>query len=261
MPDIDAWLQEMERLGLPTLLDNFCCEGGAAKGYAAAGFAVYGVDLFKHVNAKGKRVGFSQKRYPFPSHQGDAIAFIREHGHKFDARHASPPCQHATAGTRALDRSDYPALIEPTRQALIECGGPYVIENVEGADLIDPVTLCGTMFHLSAMDTDGTPLELWRHRNFETNWPLADRTEHMKCEHGWFSQQVAGCYGGARSDKHAARHERHGGYVPKSMRVLSDLMRIDWMTKGGMYQALPPIYTEFIGVHLRKHIEREAVAA
>lgn len=29
----------------PRLLDLFCCEGGAGKGYADAGFEVVGVDL------------------------------------------------------------------------------------------------------------------------------------------------------------------------------------------------------------------------
>ena len=223
-------------------------------GYHRAGFDVVGVDLFKHHNAKGQLVGFSQKRYPFPSHQGDALEFVRAHGADFDAIHASPPCQHASAGTRARDRSEYPALIEDTRAALVATDKPYVIENVEGSDLHDPVTLCGTMFGLTAIDTDGTPLELRRHRCFESNFAIPD---HMACEHGRYSKQVAGCYGGARSDKHEARHERHGGYVPKSKRVLSDLMRIDWMTKGGMYQALPPIYTEWVGCQLHQLLDRK----
>ena len=229
------------------LLDLFCCEGGAAMGYHRAGFDVFGVDLFKHRNDKGQRLGFSQKRYPFPSHQGDALEFVRAHGAEFDAIHASPPCQHASAGTRARDRSEYPALIGDTRAALIETGRPYVIENVEGSDLIDPVTLCGTMFGLTATDTDGTPLELWRHRCFESNVPL---TAPRPCSHGAYSPQVAGCYGGARSDKDEARNVRHGGYVPKDKGVLERLMRIDWMTKGGMYQALPPVYTEHLGHQL-----------
>ena len=48
----------------PKLLDLFCCEGGASKGYARAGFDVYGLDLFEK---------FTRARYPFPSHKGDAI--------------------------------------------------------------------------------------------------------------------------------------------------------------------------------------------
>jgi DNA (cytosine-5)-methyltransferase 1 len=51
-------------------------------------------------------------------------------------------------------------------------GLPYVIENVEGAALVDPVVLCGSMFDLGATTKDGTRFHLERHRKFETNWPL-----------------------------------------------------------------------------------------
>ena len=51
----------------PKLLDLFCCEGGASMGYHRAGFDVTGVDLFED---------YSQKRYPFPSYKGDALAVL-----------------------------------------------------------------------------------------------------------------------------------------------------------------------------------------
>lgn len=267
----------------PKLLDLYCCEGGASMGYHRAGFDVYGVDLFDQ---------FSQKRYPFPSYRGDAIETMQWlidgvpiwFGGKgdgpvlsltdFDAIAASPPCQHASAGTRAQDRSKYPRLIEPTRELLIQAGLPYVIENVKGADLIDPILLCGTMFGLSAIDDDGTPLEMWRHRLFESNIPLTTPERprrwalppyraadyvHAGCQHGWFSDQVAGSYGGARRDKDEARNVRHGGYVP-SKRVQQELLGIDWMTERGMHQSIPPAYTFSIGRQLIAHIESEAAA-
>jgi DNA (cytosine-5)-methyltransferase 1 len=242
-------------------------------GYHRAGFDVYGVDLFDQ---------FSQKRYPFPSHKGDAIAAMqwltegmpigfRDEGpglylDDFDAIAASPPCQHASAGTRAQDRSRYPRLIEPTRELLIQTGLPYVIENVKGADLRDPILLCGTMFELHATDDDGTPLEMWRHRLFESNVSLsaplwvdngwAASPAHL---HNWHSNQVAGSYGGARRNKHEARSVRHGGYVP-SKRVQQELLGIDWMTERGMHQSIPPVYTEHIGRQLLAHIESERAA-
>lgn len=246
MTKVETCVREHKR---PRLLDLFCCEGGAAMGYHEAGFDVFGVDLFEK---------FTQSRYPFPSAKCDAIAYVYAHGHEFDVIHASPPCWAYTAGTRALDRSRYPKLIPPTRAALRATRKPYVIENVEGAELVDPLVLCGTMFGLTTLDTDGTPLELWRHRQFESNIPLDAPCD---CQHHAFSPQVAGCYGGARSDKDEARNIRHGGYVPKDKRVLQDLMGIDWMTKAGMYQALPPVYTQHIGMQLLDHIQAKEAAA
>lgn len=226
------------------LLDLFCCEGGAAVGYAKCGFGVVGVDI----EAK------YAKRYPFEFHAADAIEFVKEHGHKFDAIHASPPCQHASAGTRALrsEGREYPELIEPTRAALIDTGRPYVIENVKGAALTDPVVLCGTMFGLTAIDDDGTPLEMWRHRYFESNVPIFEGV----CRHGRYAEQVAGSYGGARRDKDEARNVRHGGYVP-SVAVQQRLLCIDWMTQYGMYQSVPPVYAWHVGNYLRLWLDAE----
>jgi DNA (cytosine-5)-methyltransferase 1 len=231
-------------------------------GYAQAGFDVFGVDLFED---------YSQKRYPFPSHKGDAIEFLMAHGDEYDAIHASPPCQHASAGTRAQDRSKYPRLIEPVRELLQDLGRPFVIENVSGSNLINPVELCGCMFGLYAYDEDGLLLRMERTRLFETNFSLSTPlAKHVHDPDVW----VAGCYGGARKakvepgtplriaaplDRHAARYERGGGYVPRSKRVVEDLMGINWMTWKGLHQALPPVYTEWIGNQLMQHMTTAAV--
>jgi DNA (cytosine-5)-methyltransferase 1 len=66
------------------LLDLYCGQGGASKGYVDAGFTVVGVDLY------------AQPRYPYTFVQADAIDYLTEHGHKYDAIHASPPCQEVT---------------------------------------------------------------------------------------------------------------------------------------------------------------------
>lgn len=232
----------------PRLLDLFCCEGGAAAGYMAAGFDVHGVDLEPKY----------ERRYPSSFSADDALAYALRNGSTYDAIHASPPCQGysiATAGNAA--RSKHARLIAITRQVLDHIGKPYVIENVAQArsEMHDPMLLCGTMFGLSAVDDDGTPLEMWRHRLFESNVPLAPAGT---CDHGWHSPQVAGSYGGARRDKVEARSIRHGGYVP-AKHVQEKLLGIDWMTQFGLYQSLPPVYTQHVGMQLLSHIG--AVAA
>lgn len=223
------------------LLDLFCCEGGAGTGYAQAGFDVVGVDIAP------------QPRYPFEFHQADAIEYVRDHGHEFDAIHASPPCQ-AYSITKHSHDKEHPDLLEPTREALIATGLPYIIENVVGAPLIDPVLLCGTMFNLSAIDVDGEPLVLQRHRLFESNvWLMSAGG----CSHD--GRQVAGVYGGGRHRNVSDRDSpsRRGGYTPLGS-VRAELMDMPWATQHGLTQAIPPAYTEFLGRQLMAHLEQVA---
>src|SRR5262245_41316846 len=116
---------------MPRLADLFCGAGGAGMGYHRLGFEVVGVDIKPQPN------------YPFEFHQADALTFPLE---GFDAVHASPPCQHASALSVMANAGEYPDLIPPTRERLIASGLPYVIENVVGAVLIGPFTLCGASF-------------------------------------------------------------------------------------------------------------------
>lgn len=224
------------------IIDAFCGEAGAGEGYRRAGWEVVGVD-----NSPARL-----KNYPFESHCGDALEFILEHGHEFDAIHASPTCTGYSRGTAALpDRFErYDRLIPATRDAILSTGKPYIIENVADArpELRTPIMLCGRMFGLSATDTDGTPLVLDRHRLFESN-VLLMAPEHLPHDK---SVQVAGAYGGARSDKEAARKIRKGGYVPASVDVLRELLDTPWMTRKGCYLAIPPAYTEFLGEQLMR---------
>ena len=147
------------------LLDLFCGAGGAAMGYHRVGFdEIVGVDIAP------------QPRYPFEFVQADALEYVAEHGHDYDAFHASPPCQGYSIMHNLpwLRGREYPLLILPTIEMLEAIGKPYVVENVMGARHgsktlqkrgleahgLKAGWLCGTMF--------GLPF--YRHRLFATNW-------------------------------------------------------------------------------------------
>lgn len=229
----------------PILLDLFCCEGGAAKGYADAGYEVFGVDKAL------------QPLYPFWFHQGDAleVAEILLSGGEIEftkagagtrlltladlaAGHGSPPCQSFTAYRRrgAGVGDSYPNLIPETRSAFERMGIPYVIENVPGAPLESPVTLCGSSFGL----------DVRRHRLFESNVALMA----PPCDHAWQTPR----FPPATNRKNLRRTVEVGVWrIP--LDVQRRAMGIDWMSLRGLSEAIPPAMTEFIGRQLLAHIE------
>lgn len=249
--------------GRPRLLDLFRGEGGATQGYIDAGWDVTGVDI-KPLGHRGKGKFI----------QGDALAYLAAHGHEYDAIHASPPCQAysvATAGNPGA-RAKHKRMIAATRELLNLTGRIWVIENVEQArsQMVDPILLCGRMFALEAFDEDDMPLVLDRHRLFESNFPL-EAPVHQKHD----GRQVAGVYGGSRRakrevneslrsvaprDRYAARVERGGGYVPRSISVQQQLLGIDWMSVKGMQESIPPVYAQHVGTQLLAHLEQEVAA-
>lgn len=213
----------------PRLLDAFCCQGGASMGYNLAGFDVVGVDIAP------------QPGYPFTFVQGDAVQFIRDHGHEYDLIHGSPPCQDYS-NLNAYNHKDYPRLIEPTRAAMRAAGRPYVIENVEiaGRELINPITLCGAMFDLT----------VYRHRVFEADWGLT-APAHLA--------HVARCQrNGYLPTREKPFMSVHGGRHSRAWQnAACDAMGMPWIKvpAGGDIQhgiravceAIPPAYTEWIG--------------
>jgi DNA (cytosine-5)-methyltransferase 1 len=232
----------------PRLLDLFCCAGGAAKGYHDAGFEVVGVDLAPQPN------------YPYEFIQGDALDFLRRYlqaatmndvhevlkrkGWGIDAVHASPPCQHYCT-LAAQNKLDYPDLVGPTRELLLELGLPYVIENVTRAPLIDPVVLCGTMFG---------GLRVLRHRGFETNWPLA-QPFHPPGKHPLvFTHDKRKAHYGKLDQNTSFVQVTGGGNATLANKL--DAMGIDWMTNDEVYAAIPPAYTRYVGRRLKAHIEQ-----
>ncbi|MCX4987151.1 DNA methylase [Streptomyces sp. NBC_00572] len=219
-----------------TVLDACCCAGGAAMGWYLAGWDVVGVDLDEQPN------------YPFPFVRGDAIEYIRAHGHEYDMVHASWPCQYGAAITKGTNRhlrETYPDLIGPGREAMLAAGRPYVIEN---PDARPDVTLCGTMFGLPIL----------RHRKFEAEgwFPLAlPHTRHR------------GRVRGHRHGKHydgpyVAAYGRGGGKA--TVAEMQVAMQITWTdVRHELTEAIPPAYTRFLAEQAAEQIlaERMTVAA
>jgi DNA (cytosine-5)-methyltransferase 1 len=223
-------------------LDLFCGAGGAGMGYHRAGFDVVGVDIKP------------QPHYPFEFHRADALEYLAEYGREFDFIHASPPCQAFSAMTngRWQDRiKGHPDLIDPTRQLLVESGKPYVIENVIGSPLINPIMLCGTMFGLETENGN----QLRRHRLFETSFSVG---LVPPCRHNHFS--AIGVYGGGQHPRRQSHRRSHDRPMYAETPIDSDfgisarrkVMGIDWMSGKELNQSIPPAYTEFIGKIIRK---------
>jgi hypothetical protein len=208
------------------LLDLFCGAGGAAVGYARAGWSVTGVD-----NAP-------QPEYPFTFHQADARDYVAECWREFDAIHASPPCQaHSalTKGSGAARGYVYVDHIPETRRLLRATGLPTVIENVAGAPIRKDLMLCGELFGLDVI----------RHRYFELGgWECpqpahkAHRGRVSGLRHGtWYQGPYRAVYG-------------HGGGKGGASEWRA-AMGIDWMhNRRSLSEAIPPAYALYIGGHL-----------
>lgn len=210
----------------PKLLDLFCGAGGAAMGYHRAGFEVVGVDIKP------------QKNYPFEFVQADVMTIPwKALGKRFDAVHASPPCQAYSVMKSMNKTKDHPNLVPAVRDGLMLSGLPWVIENVPGAPLRTVIQLCGSMFDLRSSEDR----YLQRHRNFEASFMiLQPYCSHRGVAVGVYGHGQAGLLG-----------QRMRTAKAPEARVL---MGIDWATRDGMSQAIPPAYTEFIGKQLMEYL-------
>ena len=257
-------------------------------GYSRAGFDVYGVDIEP------------QPHFPFPFLQADAMAAMamllagealsfpdgrRLRLGDLGAISASPPCQGYSIMQNLpwIAKREYPLLILPLRELLLQTGKPYIIENVAGARFgakglqkrgltehgLQAGWLCGAMF--------GLPI--YRHRYFETNWfwPMPGHPKHRRTR-----QLVEQPYGTSRTPGQRGIHKpedvrkrtdnlvRGSALSDQAMgdtrrspgsgngvvggightagwRIAAEAMGIDWMTRAELTQAIPPAMTLWLG--------------
>lgn len=197
------------------MLDLFCGEGGASMGLANAGFEVHGVDIV------------DQPRYPFKFVKADALsADIRG----YDLVWASPPCQAYSRAQKIRGRK-HPNYIAAIRAKLVKTKKPYVIENVMGAPLKNPITLCGVMFGL----------ETYRHRLFECSFEIVP-PPHQTHFHAT-----------AKMGRPAKPHEyMHIVGNFSGVERARKIMQMPWASRDGLREAIPPAYSEYIAMAFLK---------
>ena len=200
----------------PKLLDLYCCGGGAGYGYEQAGFDVTGIDIEPQPKHRGKFI------------QADAIEYLKAHFHEYDVIHASPPCQAYSMASMQFRKAgkEYVDLIEVTRMELIKTGKPYIIENVPGSPLINPIELCGSMFGMRT----------YRHRLFESNMKL-QAPEHPK--------HIA-------PNAKMGRPVKDGEFIQyvghfSGVKLVQKMTGLHWLGQGELAQSIPPQYTKYIG--------------
>lgn len=210
--------------------DLFCGGGGAGIGIHRAGFDVEGWDIKQGLT------------YPFLRHICDALLADLS---GFDFVWASPPCQKHTALRHVAGR-DYECFINRTREKLKHWGGPYIIENVVGAPLIEPVMLCGSSFGLGVR----------RHRLFESNLSLTSPS----CRHDLQLEPID--VSGVGYFQYSERKKKTGGkgrkpFTLNHCRLLMDMPRA---SRAEIAQAIPPIYAEFLCRQVIEQIKHKAAA-
>jgi len=188
------------------ILDLYCGEGGASMGYHLACPTAEIVGVDSRM----------KKRYPFTFIRADALTLNYEFLLSFDFIHASPPCQ-AYSQLSHMSKKDMDKSILPRTLLMLEAASkPYVVENVPLAPIRADIQLTGSMFGLKVK----------RNRIFQTNLVSARYPQRTSFRENSGIVTVAG--------------------NASTLDAASKAMDINWMSKKGINQAIPPIYTQWI---------------
>jgi DNA (cytosine-5)-methyltransferase 1 len=230
------------------LLDLFCGAGLASDGYVAAGFVVGGVDIRPQPN------------YPYTQIIGDALEVLEdlELLRRFDAIHASPPCQAHTRAKHLRNaqggKSKAGDLLTPTlkllRKNAKKLGIPWVVENVPGAPGMEEAVIeCGSSYDLKVR----------RHRLFlSDDVPLV----RIPCRHkeqgkpiGVYHVMGDTCKGVCSKTGKLVIGGSTAKNLEEGLWAMGMARKVTW---NELKEGLPPAYTKHIGEQLRLYISMKS---
>lgn len=272
------------------LLDLYCGSGGAAMGYYRAGFTeIVGVDIEPQPNYPFTFVQADALEY-LAAHWQEYDAFHASPVCKgYTIMHNLPWLRDKVYPLQILPTREMFKAIHA------ESGKPWMIENVMGARWgakglkkrgleahgMQAGWLCGLMFNLP----------MYRHRLFESSffWMAPAHPKHQyrirlgnqlagrardfvfptpnprseRAVYGGTKRGLPGQMAGLNLTHFSGAKDKRGGPLPKSKdgqfgaawRSTAAAMGVDWMDRNGLTQAIPPVYTEYIGAALLKEMK------
>ncbi len=284
----------------PRLLETHGCQGIGHAGYLRAGWEADAVDINKnHAKYHPAELIIADASAFIRQYGMTYDAIHTSPACQWYCRGNAPRRGEASKWERtipsirqALEAAGVPYVIENVKDAvwdlvdpILLCGCMFDLSTIDFGctattheDRIEHVT-SGACNRIA-----GVRVHLERPRLFELGgWGIPDLVEQTitvrgqdylvrsprSCDHS-AHEWTAGAYGGARRDKYEAKFIRKGGYVPPDKETVMELLGIrdsdrDGAEKfeptwNGLFECIPPAYTEYIGNELMAHLAIEVAA-